>query len=188
MYLAARHPERVHRLVLYSTLGLTRAPSRAPAFKIIFFCMRLPGVPLLARIRWIRQFVKWCDLHGIGQWRVGQFFGSGEPHDHASLTRHLVETYTTFLSPPDVFAYEVMVWTIRNLKYDPVIPLIPTITQKTLLVFGDDEYAIPRVDVERYRRLIKDCEILTIENARLYPHYEAADVVNAKTVRFLIGD
>lgn len=187
MYLAARHPERIDKLVLFSTLGLTRAPSHAPAFKVIFFFMRLPGVPLLSRIRWLRRAVRWGDLRGIGQWRVGQFFGSGEPHDHPTLTRHLVEIYTTFLSPPDVFAYETMVWTINDLRYDPVVPLIPKISHKTLLVFGDDEYAVPRAKVEEYRRLIPDSDVVTIENTRLYPHYEAADRVNAHTVRFLRG-
>ena len=67
-------------------------------------------------------------------------------------------------------------------------PLIPTIPQKTLLVFGDDEYAVPRAKVDEYRRLIPDNDVITIENTRLYPHYEAADRVNAHTVRFLRGN
>jgi pimeloyl-ACP methyl ester carboxylesterase len=188
MYLAARHPDRVGKLVLYSTLGLTRAPSLAPAFKAIFFFMRWPGVPLMGRVRWIRRLTKWADLRGIGQWRVGQFFGPGEARDHATLTRHLVEIYTTFRSPPDVWAYEVMIWTINHLRYDPVVPLIPTLTQPTLLVFGDDPYAVPKAVVEEYGRLIRRAEVVTVPNTRLYPHYEAAAEVNARTARFLIGD
>jgi pimeloyl-ACP methyl ester carboxylesterase len=188
MYLAARHPERVHKLVLYSTLGLTRSPSRAPAFRVIFFFMRWPGVPLMGRVRWLRRLVKWMDVRGAGQWRVGQFFGPNEPHDKYNLTRHLVEIYTTFLKPPDVWAYEVMIFTIRYLRYAPVVPLIPKIPHKTLLVFGDDEYAVPKKTIEEYGRLIKNSEIITVENTRLYPHYEQAEKINQKTVEFLIDD
>jgi len=188
MYMAARHPDRISKLVLYSTLGLTKAPSSAPAFRFIFFFMKWPGVAFMGRVKIIRQFVKWADLRGVGQWRVGQFFGPGEPHDHATLTRHLELIYTTFLSPPDIWAYEVMIFTINYLKYDLVIPFIPQITQKTLLVFGDDEYAIPQAHQQEYRRLIKQSEVLTMKNTRLYPHYECAEEVNAHTMRFLAGD
>lgn len=185
MYLTVRHPEKIHKLVLYSTLGLTRLPSYAPAFRMIFFFMRLPGVRLMGRTRWIRQFVKWGDLRGVGQWRVGQFFGLDEPHDNYTLTRHLVEIYTALLWPPDVFAYEVMVWTINYLKYDPVIPLIPKISVPTFLVFGDDPYAVPKDKIEEYRRLIKNAEIMVVERTRLYPHYEQAESVNKRTAEFL---
>lgn len=188
MYVAARHPERVQKLVLYSTLGLTRTPSHAPAFRFIFFFMKWPGVALMGRIRWIRRFVKWGDLRGVGQWRVGQFFGPNEPHDHETMTRHLRDIYTTFLDPPDVFAYETMIFTINYLKYAPMVPLIPSIAQKTLLVFGDDKYGVPAKVVEEYGRLIKRSEILTIKDTRLYPHYEGAEVVNARTLNFLTGD
>ena len=188
MYVAARHPDRVEKLVLYSTLGLTRSPSLAPAFRTIFFFMKWPGVKYMGRVRWIRRFVKWGDLRGVGQWRVGQFFGPNEPHDRAALTRHLERIYTTFLSPPDVWAYEVMIFTINYLKYDPVVPLIPTITHKTLLVFGDDEFAVPAKTQQEYKRLIKNSEVMTIKDTRIYPHYEGWKDVNAQTVRFLSGD
>jgi pimeloyl-ACP methyl ester carboxylesterase len=81
-----------------------------------------------------------------------------------------------------------MIFTINHLRYDPVIPLIPQIAQKTLLVFGDDSYAVPVATQEEYLRLIKNSELLTIKNTRLYPHYEAHEEVNARTVRFLLGD
>jgi pimeloyl-ACP methyl ester carboxylesterase len=188
MYLTVRHPERIHKLVLYSTLGLTRLPSYAPAFRMIFFFMRWPGVAIMGRTRWIRQMVKWMDLRGLGQWRVGQFFGLDEPHDRDALTRHLVEIYTALLNPPDVFAYEVMIWTINKLRYDPVIPLIPKIDKKTLLVFGDDPYAVQKDKIEEYSRLIKNCEIMIDERSPLYPHYERADRVNKRTVEFLLDE
>jgi len=188
MFIAARHPERVSKLVLYSTLGLTKSPSSAPAFRFIFFFMKWPGVAFMGRVKLIRTFVKWADLRGVGQWRVGQFFGPNEPHDYATMTRHLQMIYTTFLSPPDVWAYEVMIFTINYLKYDVVVPYIPKITQKTLLVFGDDEYAIPLAHQQEYRRLIEHSEVVTIKDTRLYPHYECSTEVNDRTVKFLTGD
>lgn len=188
MYLAARHPERVHKLVLYSTLGLSRAPSRAPVFKLLFFFMRWPGVPLMGRIRWIRRLVKWMDLKGAGQWRVGQFFGPNEPHDKYTLTRHLVEVYTTFLNPPDVWAYEVMIFTIRYLRYEPVAAIVPKIPHKTLLVFGDDPLGVPPKVIQDYGRLIKNSEVITVPDTRLYPHYEQAEEINQRTIEFLKDD
>lgn len=187
MYVAAKHPDRVDRLVLYSTLGITKAPSQAPVFKIIFLCMNLPFVPFMARLRWLRTLVKWLDLAGTGQWRVGQFFGPDEPHDYHSLTRHLVEVYSALLDPPDVFGYEVMVWTIRMLDYGPVVPLISSIKRPALLVFGEDEYSIPKAHIEEYRRLLSGAEILTFPNTRIYPNYERHEVVNRKTLEFLGG-
>ena len=185
MYLTARNPGRVSKLVLYETLGLSRSPSRAPVFKIIFLFIKLPGVPLLGRVRWIRRLVKWLDLHGVGQWRVGQFFGPTEPTDKFTRTRHLVEIYNTFLRPPDIFAYEVMISTIRNLDYSVVDPLIEKISSKTLMVFGGGKYSQPEPIREQYRRLIKEVEIVVVPDARVYPNFEQAADINRKTVEFL---
>jgi pimeloyl-ACP methyl ester carboxylesterase len=187
MYVAARHKDRIDRLVLISTLGLSRLPGNSTPFKVIFFFMKWPGVPFMGRVRSIRRLVKWFDRHGVGQWRVRQFFCGDETKDWAALTRQLVKIYTTFLHTPDVWAFEVMIYTIGYLKYAPVVKLMPNITQETLLIFGDDKRGVPRKVIDKYASLLPNATIAMIPNTRLYPHFEQAEHINELTAKFLTG-
>ena len=185
MSLAIREPDRVSRLVLISSLGMTTRP-KTSAFGLIFGLMNLPGMRALFHLfmsdmRFQRAVLKF-DRKVFGPHRVNEFFYQA-PTD--GLDFHLQRLYDGLADPPNPFSFETFINVIQYLRYTEIRSLIPTIEQETLLLFGEEDILIPRKIAQRYKDTIQNSEIHFIPKARVFLHWEAADQVNRLIVEFL---
>ena len=185
MALAIIRPERVRRLVLISSLGLTTRP-RTSIFALIFFFMNLPGIRSLFHIFmtnvWFRKAILTFDLKVFGPRRVSEFFYK-TPEE--GVEYHLSRLYDGLADPPNPFAFETFVNVIQHLRYREIRHLIPTIEQTTLLLFGEEDILIPARIAQRYKLAIPNSELHSVPEARVFLHYEAAAEVNGRIIEFL---
>jgi pimeloyl-ACP methyl ester carboxylesterase len=185
MSLAVRHPDRVSRLVLISPLGLTTRP-KTSAFGLIFGLMNLPGMRSLfhlfmSHMGFQRAVLKF-DKKVFGPYRVNEFFYQAPTE---GLEYHLSQLYDGLADPPNPFAFETFINVIQHLRYREIRHLIPTIQQRTLLLFGAEDILIPAKVARRYKDTIPNSEMHFVPKARVFLHWEAADEVNRLLIEFL---
>jgi pimeloyl-ACP methyl ester carboxylesterase len=186
MSFAVVHPERVRRLVLISSLGLTTRP-RTSIFALIFSLMNLPGMRFLFHIfmssMQFQRKVLSFDQKVFGPSRVNEFFYE-LPKE--GIEYHLSQLYDGLANPPNPFAFETFVNVIQHLRYGEIKYLIPTIEHETLLLFGEEDILIPPKIARKYKAAIPNSQLHFVPKARVFLHWEAADEVNRRIIEFLV--
>jgi len=185
MTLAIRNPDRVSRLVMISPLGLTTRP-KTSAFGLIFGLMNLPGMRSLfhlfmSNMAFQRAVLKF-DQRVFGPYRVNEFFYQAPAE---GIAHHLSQLYDGLGDPPNPFAFETFINVIQHLRYREIRHLIPTIEQRTLLLFGEEDILIPAKTARRYKATLPNSELHFVPKARVFLHWEAADQVNGLIREFL---
>jgi 2-hydroxymuconate-semialdehyde hydrolase len=166
METARRAPGRIERLVLIGSVGLVRLP-RTWLMKGITGFYRLPGIPLLSRMALFRRAVTWGDRAMLLAWRKKQLFY--RPKDMTVATEELYEHYG---NPPIEAAGWALLWCIRRLRYDSLIPKLGEIACPTLIVHGtEDVWVPPRYATELQRRL-RGATLAWVQNTRHMPELE----------------
>src|SRR5262249_23284385 len=125
------------------------------------------------------------DQKIFGPYRVGEFFYQPPTE---GIEYHLTQLYDGLADPPNPFAFETFVNVIQFLRYTEIRHLIPTIQQKTLLLFGDEDVLIPPDIARQYKAAIPNSELHLIPKARVFLHWEAAPQVNRLITEFLANE
>jgi pimeloyl-ACP methyl ester carboxylesterase len=185
MSLAIRHPERIRKLVLISSLGQFTVP-RSWVFWMIFFFINLPGMRMMFDMlmvsprlqRWVLNF----DRKLFGKIRVAEFFFR-DPEEGVDF--HLEQLYDGLSAKPNPFSFETFVNVIRHLRYGEIKYLIPTIRHPTLLLYGEQDILCPQKKAENLRRALRRSKLVMIPETRVFLHWEAAGEVNRRIIEFL---
>lgn len=187
MSLAIRHPSRVRRLVLLSSLGHFTVP-RSWVFWLIFSSMNLPGMRMMFDLLMVsprlQRAVLSFDRKLFGRIRVGEFFFRDPPE---GVDYHLEQLYDGLGPRPNPFSFETFVNVIRHLRYGEIKHLIPTISHPTLLLFGQEDILIPRRLAERLNLAVRSSRLVMVPEARVFLHWEAHEKVNQLITEFLGG-
>jgi pimeloyl-ACP methyl ester carboxylesterase len=131
---AARHPDRVDRLVLVDAAGFNLAPGDRP------WLLRLLGSDaggVLARLPRKRLLVTFA---------LRQVF-----HDHALVTAERVDEYLAPLERPGALDSMRSLLSPRGFEaFSPFADLVGGVRSPTLVVWGRDDTWIPVADAERF--------------------------------------
>ena len=166
METARRAPERIERLVLIGSLGLVRLP-RTWLMRGITGFYRLPGVPYMSRLPLFRRAITWGDRAMLLGWRKRQLFYS--PKEVLVPTEELYEHYA---SPPIDSAGWALLWCIRRLRYDSLVPRLGEITCPTLIVHGSDDLWVPARYATALQQQLRGSKMAWVKNTRHMPELE----------------
>ena len=68
---------------------------------------------------------------------------------------------------------------------ETVTERLPALVQPTLLFWGDADPVLPFSHAKFAQRTVRDLQLVTVQGCGHYPHWEAPEVFNAMTSRFL---
>jgi pimeloyl-ACP methyl ester carboxylesterase len=170
--IAARHPERVGRLVLLDAAGYNFAPADRPFF------VRLaggPGAGALGGRPLVRRLLVELALR--------QVF-----HDDAKVTSETVDEYEAPLARPGALG------ALRSLVRGTASPeiarfpeLIATIRAPTLIVWGREDAWVPLRDAGRFAAAIPGSRTVVLEGCGHMPQEERPEEVARLLSEFLAG-
>jgi pimeloyl-ACP methyl ester carboxylesterase len=169
METARRAPSRVERLVLIGSLGVVRLP-RTWLMRGITGFYRLPGIPRLSRFSLFRQTVEWSDRALLLRLRKKQLFY--RPNQVPVCTEDLYEHYGR---PRIDAAGWALLWCIRRLRYETLVPRLREISCPTLIVHGTDDLWVPPRYATELQRLLPCATIEWVRNTRHMPELEETD-------------
>lgn len=166
--LALEHPERVSHLILATAAGIL------PDLPLALRLARLPGVgelalshiPLIFRARWQAQVGKACRMGRSFLERLLEF---SIAHDTRRTWLGLVRG---MVGPKGI--RETVTARLHRLK------------QPTLLFWGDADPVLPYSHAIFAQSQVQDLQLVTVKGGGHYPHWEAPEVFNTMTTRFLV--
>lgn len=162
---AARHPERVEKLVLVAPDGFASpgfAYNEAPAIPSVLKLMRYVLPKPLLRLNLAPAYA-----------------------DPAKLTDALTVRYHDLLLAPG--AREAMLMRMQQTMLVDPIPMLARVSAPTLLVWGEQDAMIPVANSADYLKAIKDARLLSIPHAGHLPHEEAPERAIGAVRAFLDG-
>lgn len=166
METARRAPARIERLVLIGSLGLVRLP-RTWLMRGITGFYRLPGIPHLSRMSLFRRAITWGDRAMLLGWRKKQLFYS--PKEMSVSTEELYEHYA---DPPIEGAGWALLWCIRRLRYDSLVPRLGEITCPALIVHGSDDLWVPPRFATALQQQLRGSTMAWVPKTRHMPDLE----------------
>ena len=179
METARRAPARIERLVLIGSLGLVRLP-RTWLMRGITGFYRLPGIPHLSRMSLFRRAITWGDRAMLLGWRKKQLFY--RPKEMTVATEELYEHYA---HPPIEAAGWALLWCIRRLRYDSLIPRLREIVCPTLIVHGSDDVWVPSRYATELQRRLRGATLALVKNTRHMPELEDTEQTYGVIQEFL---
>ncbi len=181
MRLAIDAPDRVSRLVILSGLGTQRLP-RTFWLRASTGLYRLPGFPLLHRLRAVRAILEAVDNAWLGPMRMHELFWNP---DRAPLT--LDELYEQNKTPERPEAAFTLMWCIRRLRSDRMAPEAAEIRCPTLVVHGRDDVWVPLPAADTVATRIPGARLVAIAEARHAPELDQPEATLA-AVRAFLGE
>lgn len=166
METARRAPSRIEQLVLIGSLGLVRLP-RTWLMRGITGFYRLPGIPRLSRLALFRRTVTWGDRAMLLGWRKRQLFFSPK-----AVSVSTEELYQHYASPPVESAGWALLWCIRRLRYDSLIPRLREIACPTLIVHGTDDLWVPPRFATALQQQLQGAKLAWVQKTRHMPELE----------------
>jgi 4,5:9,10-diseco-3-hydroxy-5,9,17-trioxoandrosta-1(10),2-diene-4-oate hydrolase len=171
MMLAARHPDRVSKLILFAPAN-PFCESVGP--RIRFFQTRLGGwlgrrVPLLPRLVHVKA--------------LGRMYG-----DPSRVAEGTLEYYTEGLNIPGTMDHVMQI--IRRWFIDMGLlqsALSGLAGKPTLLIWGDRDRAVSLLSAHRLQRILTQSKLLIVEGAGHLPFEEMPDTCNHAMHDWLVG-
>lgn len=179
METARKAPERVRNLVLLGSLGILRLPI-TPLLRFITIFYRLPGVPFLFRFRPFRAIVEWTDHHIVGPRRLYEIF-----YEPKSVPVNLEDLYEQYKMPRNSAAALALMWTIRNLTYENLVPKLHEVICPSLIIHGVEEKWIPLRYAEELHSRLPNSTLVEIPQTRHMPEVENVDLTYENIQAFL---
>jgi len=181
METARRAPARIERLVLIGSLGLVSLP-RTWLMRGITGFYRLPGIPYFSRMALFRRTMTWSDRAMLLRWRKRQLFYN--PNAIAVSTEELYEHYA---SPPVESAGWALLWCIRRLRYDSLVPRLREIACPALIVHGTDDLWVPPRFATALQQHIQGARLAWVQKTRHMPELEDTEQTY-RIVREFLGE
>ncbi len=171
MMLAARHPDRVRKLVLFAPAN----PFCDAGRQLIRFYNTRAGVWFARRIPKLPR-----RLHAMA---LGRMYG-----DPARVAEGTLETYTDGMMVPGTVEHVLRIvagWyeDMRVLRSE----LAKLVAKPALLVWGDRDRAVTLPSAERLRQMMPMAKLVVIPGAGHLPFAEMPDACNAAMVDWLAG-
>ncbi len=171
MMLAARHPERVRKLVLFAPAN----PFCDAGRQLIQFYNTRAGVWFARRIPKLPR-----RLHALA---LGRMYG-----DPARVAQGTLETYTDGMMIPGTVEHVLRIvagWyeDMRVLRSE----LAKLVTKPALLVWGDRDRAVALPSAEQLRQMMPMAKLVVIPGAGHLPFAEMPDACNAAMAEWLAG-
>jgi pimeloyl-ACP methyl ester carboxylesterase len=166
---AARHPERVSRLVLVDSAGYNFDPHDRPAL------LRFMGSPALAPI--IGVFPVRRELMEMGLRQV--------MHDDTYVTPERVDEYVApLLRPGALAAWHALLTGGRMAAFPHVVSEVRV---PTLVVWGDQDAWIPVAHASNFGRDIKGAQVVILPGCGHVPQEECTPALLDRMQPFLAG-
>jgi pimeloyl-ACP methyl ester carboxylesterase len=148
---AARHPQRVERLVLIAPDGFA-SPGRGYG--------QVPAVP------WAMQLARWTLPRPLLRWGLAPAYADPQ----AVLTDALLERYHELVLAPGVRA--AMAQRLAQTLIEDPVPLLRRITAPTLLLWGELDALIPVANADDYLAALPDARKIVLPGIGHLPHEE----------------
>ena len=179
MNVARLAPHRVSGLVLIGPLGIVPGPQSLLMRGIVAF-YKLPGIPFLHRFRICRALVEDLD-HGIlGPIRLRQIYF--DPQVASVTVEELYEQNQTPEYPPAILA---LMWAIRKMRYDALVPKLSEIGCPALILHGEQDVWIPISYAEDLQRRLTRSTLKVIPKSRHVPEIEQLELTTQAVEEFL---
>lgn len=167
MQVAAEHPERVDKLVLICPAGIPN-PKRAEKN--------------VATLPWIGEFL----LNLPGEALNKKILRENFLYDEAKLT----DAYVAEVSRPTLIrgTRASSLWIMRNVDLGGIedkVRAFGALGKKSMLVWGNEDAAIPVSNAEKIREIVKPEKVLLIGKAGHVPHHDRPEVANPAILEFL---
>jgi len=177
--IARKAPRTVRSLVLVGSLGILRLPI-TPLLWVITTFFRIPGLPVLYRVAPVRAVIEWSDHYVIGPWRMREIFRDPK---RAPVT--IEDLYEQHKRPRNVEAALTLMWTIRNLTYETLVPRFAEISCPSLIVHGAEDQWIPLRYAEQLRSRLPNASLAVIPCTRHAPELENVEMTSTSIEKFL---
>ncbi len=161
---AARHPQRIERLVLIAPDGFA-SPGRGYG--------QTPQVPAAM------QLARWTLPRPLLRWGLAPAYADPE----AVLTDGLLERYHELVLAPGVRA--AMVQRLAQTVIEDPVPLLRRITAPTLLLWGELDALIPVANADDYLAVLPDARKVVLPGIGHLPHEEEPAGSLAPVLAFL---
>lgn len=165
--LAADHPDRVGSVVLIAPAGIPNP-------------LKGDGGPLT--LPFVGEFLANIPGTTFGKKVLRDFY----LHDPAIATDAYAEEVTRPAAIRGTAA--AMLWIMRNVDLGGIedsVRAFGGLGKRTLVIWGNEDRAIPASNAERYRALVKPEKVVLVERAGHVPNQERPDVVSPAILDFL---
>jgi pimeloyl-ACP methyl ester carboxylesterase len=163
--LAARHPERVRRLVLVAPDGFASPP--------VFEYGKVPEVPA------VLQLMRVVLPRAVLKMNLAPAYA-----DPSALTDERVDRYHDLLRAPG--ARQAMLDRMRQTVLDDPVPRLRSIRAPTLLVWGEEDRMIPLTNAQDYVQALPASRLLRLPGVGHLPHEEAPERAGPAVKAFLL--
>lgn len=163
---AARHPERIDRLVLISPDGFA-----SPGFEY----GKAPQVP----------FIMGLMRYSLPRWMLRENIAVGYA-DPAALTDEAVTRYRDLMLAPG--ARQAMLDRMEQTVLIDPVPLLNRITAPVLLIWGEQDAMIPFANARDYQDALADVRLVSFPDLGHLPHEEAPERSLPPVRAFLLED
>jgi pimeloyl-ACP methyl ester carboxylesterase len=177
--MALKAPGRIRSMILLGPLGTLASPATA-LLRLITGFYRLPGIPRLIRVPFVRSSAEWCDRRILGPRRMREIF-----YEAASAPVAFEDLYEMHKRPPNTHAHVALMWCIRNMKYARVIARLSEIGCPSLIIHGEQDDWIPVRYAELLHRSIARSSLVVVPRTRHAPELERVDIVSNEIRMFL---
>ena len=179
MDIARKAPERVRNLVLLGTLGILRLPI-TPLLRFITTFYRAPGIPFFLRLPPFLALVEWTDRHLLGPIRLYEIF-----YEPEKVPVRLEDLYEQYKTPRNVAAALTLMWTIRKLTYEKLIPRLDEVKCPSLILHGAEDRWVPLRYAEELHSRLSNSTLVVIPQTRHMPEVENVDLTYKNIEKFL---
>jgi pimeloyl-ACP methyl ester carboxylesterase len=179
MNTSLKAPDRVRNLILLGPTGLVKFPQTSQ-LRFVTTVVRFPFVPFFSRFRLFRHLVEGFDYLFLAPGRIKQIF-----YDPQTAPVRLEDLYEQNKTPEYTPGILTLMWAIRKINYDSLVPRIPDIKCPTLIVQGAEDEWIPMKYAEQLQSLISGSVLKAIPKSKHAPEIERVDLTFDHIDKFL---
>jgi pimeloyl-ACP methyl ester carboxylesterase len=162
--------ERIQSLVLLGSLGIAGLPA-TPLMRFITGFYRLPGIPLFLRIPPFRILTEWSDHYVLGPIRMREMF-----QDPQKVDATLEDLYEHYKKPGNDFAGVALMWAIRKMSYQKLVPKLHEVLSPALIIHGENDKWISAQSAEELRSRLANATLVIVPETRHAPELENVEL------------